>query len=395
MAKEPTHSDFPELRAPEDQTVKRVAELDTLRAFAAVSVVAFHFSIGMEVGRRFLFVGASMMELFFVLSGFLISSIILAHSGEPGFLLAFYARRGLRIWPAYYVFILALTAVVFFRPGMGSLAALPYNLTFTQNIQCYWFTDPPLLALPSQLTWSLAVEEQFYLLWPLLIALLGPRRIVPLSLVFIAVAIASRSTGFSDWILIARCDGFAIGSLLAVAYPTLSADPGRARAATACFALIGAASLAYLVFAPPLMGRPRFIWAGPADVTVFAVFFASMVGLVLLHQGRPALAFLRTRWLCYLGTISYGLYLYHMAVLVLVDGVVVRLRLPLSLSRLAIAPALTLAVAAISWAYLEQPCLRLKDLFRYGHGRGVVEPVTAAAVVLDPALVPCPPPVLN
>jgi peptidoglycan/LPS O-acetylase OafA/YrhL len=110
--------------------MKRIAELDALRGIAAIGIVAFHYASGTALGRV-TYVGVLALELFFVLSGFLISSIIRSHEGNRGFLRTFYLRRGLRIWPAYYLFMLAIAAIVLVRPGFGNLRALPSYLTFT------------------------------------------------------------------------------------------------------------------------------------------------------------------------------------------------------------------------------------------------------------------------
>src|SRR5438552_894440 len=114
-------------------TPARVVELDALRGLAAVAVVAYHYSRETPWLDRGLYAGLIGLDLFFVLSGFLISSIILGHGG-PGFLRSFYARRALRIWPAYYLLIVGMALVVAIDPEVGTLRGLPSYLTFTQNL---------------------------------------------------------------------------------------------------------------------------------------------------------------------------------------------------------------------------------------------------------------------
>src|SRR4051812_9144594 len=110
----------------------RVPELDALRAFAAGIVLLFHLR-----PEGFVF-GWTGVDLFFVLSGYLITTIILQHQAAPGFLRNFYVRRGLRIWPLYYLTLFGLVALNPFLPRPQPMAGLPYYLTYTQNVPSYW-----------------------------------------------------------------------------------------------------------------------------------------------------------------------------------------------------------------------------------------------------------------
>jgi peptidoglycan/LPS O-acetylase OafA/YrhL len=146
--------------------------------------------------------------------------------------------------------------------------------------------------------------------------------------------------------LASRCDGFAIGGLLALAMASHREDGATRRLANR-LAILAMACVAYLVIVPALQGlRPFQVHktpTGPVDLAIASALFAAVIGLVVCHQGRPALAPLRARWLVYLGTISYGIYLYHMAAQVLGDAAIARSGLPRGVSRLAVSPALTLA----------------------------------------------------
>src|SRR5262249_22237213 len=153
------------------------------------------------------------VDLFFILSGFLITTIILEHANEGGFLWNFYARRSLRIWPIYYLTLLAFAVSFPVWSSQPSMEWLPFYLTYTQNIQHYWFggaSDPECLVH----LWTLAIEEQFYLIWPLMLLLLGRRWLIPLCLALMAMSAMARWAGFHEKILIARCDGFAMGAVL-------------------------------------------------------------------------------------------------------------------------------------------------------------------------------------
>jgi peptidoglycan/LPS O-acetylase OafA/YrhL len=351
----------------------RIAELDALRALAAIAVVAYHYSRETPWFDRGLYAGLMGLDLFFVLSGFLISSIILANGGGPGFLRSFYVRRGLRIWPAYYLLIAGVALTVAIVPDVGTLHGLPYYLTFTQNLPYYWSDHVPSLARPAELTWSLAVEEQFYLVWPLLLGLVGARRMRPLALALVTAAIAARRAGFHSWILIAHCDAFAIGSLLALVMRESTGAGPSSRQLSRRLTVAATACLFYLLVGLPLMGgRPFDEESGPwaLNLTVVAGFFACVIGLLVLHAGHPVLAPLRARWLARLGTISYGIYLYHIAVLLACAWMLDRVGLP-TIAAPAIAGPLTVAVATASWAWIESPVLRLKDWFAYGRTAAV------------------------
>src|SRR5689334_19766085 len=110
----------------------RVPELDALRALAALVVLLFHIR-----PQRFPW-GWTGVDLFFVLSGYLITTIILGHQGTRGFVRNFYIRRSLRIWPIYYLALLGLVLANRWLPKPQPMDALPYYLTYTQNLPSYW-----------------------------------------------------------------------------------------------------------------------------------------------------------------------------------------------------------------------------------------------------------------
>ena len=148
----------------------RIPELDALRGIAAVVIVIFHSNV-----RRFPW-GWAAVDLFFVLSGFLITGIVLRHGGSRGFLSRFYIRRALRIFPAYYLVVLGLVVFRNMLPRPVDPRGLIYELTYTQFLPYYWFAEAPRYSPYLGHTWTLAIEEQFYLVWPALILLAGRSR---------------------------------------------------------------------------------------------------------------------------------------------------------------------------------------------------------------------------
>ncbi len=371
----------------------RITELDALRGIAAVAIVIFHSNV-----RRFPW-GWAAVDLFFVLSGFLITGIVLRHGGTRGFLPRFYARRALRIFPVYYLVVLGLVVCGGILPRPNDPRGLIYELTYTQYVPYYWFAESPRYSPYLGHTWTLAIEEQFYLVWPALILLAGRSRawVAGLSLATVAGSFAMRSMGFSVALLGARADGLALGGLLAA---ILTAPEGGLRIASrglrAGLATLAVASALVLAALAAFVGMaatdafPR--WTGTV-VLAFSTLWLGIIGLVVIHSGHPRLAVLRRPRLRWLGTVSYGLYLYHFLVLVISGDVYRRLGLRgQPLWREAPTIGLCFVVAALSWKYIERPILRWKDRFAYddaprgGNPPHVPAPADRAAPVGEDSL---------
>ena len=350
---------------------RRIPELDGLRALAAAAVLLFHLK-----PPDFAW-GWAGVDLFFVLSGYLITRILLSNAGSPGLFVSFYARRGLRIWPIYYLSLLVLVAVNPLLAHPQPMNGLPYYLTYTQNIQYYAFHEPPPSHVAFRHTWTLALEEQFYLIWPAVVLLCGRKRLIGACLAIAAGAYLARiggyfaPRGFSLYILPARCDGFALGGLLAALRAGPMAASRRLRiglilSATAGFAYLasGIASKGVIgVFGLPTPPEP-----GPVLLAI-NVMFLGVVGLALEFSGAIALIPLRIAPMAYLGRISYGIYMYHYMIYWALDGAGSRFddKAPWPLDVLKIAA--TIALAALSWHLIERPILGWKDRFRYGPER--------------------------
>jgi peptidoglycan/LPS O-acetylase OafA/YrhL len=345
--------------------MQRVKELDSIRGLAAIAIVVFHLSwVRVEL------LGTA-IYLFFVLSGYLITSILLRHPPSPEFLLAFYARRGLRIWPIYYLAVLALAAINPWTPTPASLATLPQYLTFTQLAGYYWSDAPPSSIPALGHTWSLAVEEQFYILWPALLIVLRRRGVAGAAMAVIAAAVAMRALGYSRWILATNCDGLALGALLAALLQGRTQQEARALYARR-FTAIGLLAAAYWVAGALLLqalpdGRAGSVALAILPTRVLAlnlVYFAA-VGLVVVFAGHRRLSALRDPRLAYLGAISYGLYLYHYIVYHYFDDYVARAGLVPGLGYDLAKVATSVAIAAVSYRLVELPVLSLKRLVPY------------------------------
>jgi peptidoglycan/LPS O-acetylase OafA/YrhL len=367
-----------------------VPALDGLRGVAVLLVLVFHFAHidgeGGAVERALLGAtraGWAGVDLFFVLSGFLITGILLDARGGKGYFRAFYLRRVLRIFPLYYAYLAVLFLV---------LPAILPSLDVRTDTQGWLWTylGNVLFAREggfhaSPLTghfWSLAVEEQFYLLWPLLVWWLPRRRLAALCVGLVAGAFALRfaihRTTFNAtaaYVLTpARMDALALGALVAIAAREPAWWPRVRRIAPWVLALSVAAVAAVWI------GQGGFFGGDPAvQVWAFGPLAAGFAAtLVLALGGEGASPFSRVLSgpaLRGVGKYSYGLYVLHYPAFLALEAVgitsaALALRLGGRLAGIAafvaIAGAITFAGAFLSWHGMEKRFLRWKDLVPYG-----------------------------
>jgi len=313
------------------EILERDAALDGLRGIA-IGLVLLDHAFGYIYGGRFLaFVRrlidsmAIGVDLFFVLSGFLITSILLRTRGSRGYFLNFYARRTLRIFPAYYLVLAAVfLAGPAFLHGFPDHAQVrqdaPYFLLYMQNFVIGWRSQW-LLWEGLGHTWSLAIEEQFYLVWPAIIAFVPSRRLLGVCLLIAAVSIAAKIgmsvAGVSWWTVymstFSHMEGLAAGAALAV-----WTARSRGRTLAAGFRVAGA--LAGLLLGTELLGHALGYIS--ADVHAVALIVIAVLFFVwLLHEtisATPTSALRRALQfapLTFLGKYSYGLYLFHVIVI--------------------------------------------------------------------------------
>jgi peptidoglycan/LPS O-acetylase OafA/YrhL len=362
--------------------------LDGLRGVAVLLVLAFHLlhieGEGGAVERALLSVtraGWAGVDLFFVLSGFLITGILLDARGAPGYFRAFYARRVLRIFPLYYAYLAVLfLAVPLALPSLDVKAETQGWLwTYLGNV--LFAREAGFHASPyAGHFWSLAVEEQFYLLWPLLVWVLPRRRLAVLCIGLVAGAFALRlgihRTTFNAtaaYVLTpARMDALATGALVAVA----AREPGwwsvARRIAPGVLALSAAAVGGVWLHRRDLFGGDPVVqvWAlGP-----LAWAFAAL--LVLALDGEPSRL---SRWLSGstlrgAGKYSYGLYVLHYPIFLGLEAAgltslalagMLGSRLAGVVAVAALAGGASLVAALVSWNLLEKPLLRWKDRVPY------------------------------
>lgn len=367
-------------------------DIDGLRAIAVAFVVLTHAGVPGFGGG---FVG---VDVFFVISGFLITAILLREAQEGSYSLArFYERRIRRIFPALVTVLVATTlaGIYILTPdqlaayGRSMLATMLFVSNFYLGMTANYF-DPIAETQPLLHTWSLAVEEQFYIVFPILLVALVrwfPRRVK--ALVWIAAALsflacvlltATRPT-LAFYLAPTRAWELLAGALLAIHAPRALA-PGRAWIAQA----LGIGGLALIVIAglgfSPATAFPGWAAALPVLGSV-ALILAGSLG------GGPATRLLSTAPMRGLGLISYSLYLWHWPVIVLLRFWTIDPPTPL---QMVLAVGVTVILSILSWRFVEQPFRHVGKGAENGAGRlrhpvlwggaGVMIAVSALSVLL-------------
>jgi peptidoglycan/LPS O-acetylase OafA/YrhL len=358
-------------------------ELDALRFFAFFSVFIAH---GVEVNFQtgilhshpgiahainFLrYLGGFGLSLFFLLSSFLITTLLLLERERTGtvHLKSFYVRRVLRIWPLYVTYMVAafLIGRVWPEAWFSGHALLAY---FTLSANWFLISAGTVTACV-QFLWSISVEEQFYLVWPLLLRFLTRRglhilcvSLIAASLVGTGVLAATHSAGINLWFnSLSESLFFACGGLLAL-FVGLKQQPESWRK---WLAGVGVCVVCWLsADATGLFDAP-FATASPAHAISFFILAAGGAAALVwgfLHIPRRLIL----PQLVYLGRISFGLYVFH-GMTMLVGRQFIA---PWFHGGLWLIPtfALTVAVAALSYEFLEKPFLKLKYRFELVHSR--------------------------
>jgi peptidoglycan/LPS O-acetylase OafA/YrhL len=370
--------------APRVLELKHIRELDGARGLAILLVLELHFISG-SLGplRRFAGAGWVGVDLFFVLSGFLITRILRGSLTSPAFFRNFYARRALRIWPLYYLIIAFAFAGTRLLPHGLRIGPklLPFYLTFTQNLVGSVGFGPWAVAV----TWSLAIEEQFYFFFPLCVRFLSLRRLVLVLLALLLITPALRIVALTYGVLPTtvymttwfRLDTLAAGALAAVLVDSPLRNLAERFSASVCILALSVAAISCCTFfgGDVLILKPSAIYGLPAVVyaltfSMIAVGFAAFIVLVVSNRAPTLRGVLRNRGLCFLGKISFGVYLIHGIAIPLAQsflrawlqalGLTGR---PLGACVVAVALMSTLLLAAVSWRFVEAPILRFRKLF--------------------------------
>jgi peptidoglycan/LPS O-acetylase OafA/YrhL len=353
---------------------KHLPALDGVRMIAVFLVIFFHFGLkGVP--------GAHGVMMFFVLSGFLITWLLLEEQDKTGTvsLRGFYRRRTLRIFPAFYAFWLYVAVLSLVRGSQGSWAPAWSAFFYVSNYYSA-LQGHPENAFSH--TWSLSIEEQFYLLWPMAFLMCRQNvRVMTKFLVAVIAVVAVHRAVLSavfqvnqSYIYSAfdtRIDQLMIGCLLAVSLRrhALRAFWNGACAHAAMPLLTVAAIIGSIYVGPMLVPRYRHVIGFTLEPLLMAVFLAQVIAL----SSTRAWAWLDAAPVRYLGRISYSLYLYQQVTMYPVRRVLAAF--PVAIQLLA-AIAVTIAVASLSYYFIERPFLRWK------HRRPVSRPIEEPAVAV-------------
>ncbi|HXA00321.1 MAG TPA: acyltransferase [Candidatus Dormibacteraeota bacterium] len=377
------------------QSSSRIPELDGIRGLAILSVLCFHYisiqggaPAGSVVDRlqRLVILGGTGVDLFFVLSGFLIGGILLDVKDSPRYFRTFYARRIFRIIPVYFAWITAYILIVRFAGkyllalshsgNMPPLGYLVYNhYLFLQNFYLDKFHN--LAGAWFDHTWSLAVEEQFYVVIPLLVYFL-PRKAYKIFLFCVILLepllrIVLLKTGILNAGLIGqltftRADVLAVGALAALYWREENARAwlqNKSRAIYLFLFLLFLGFVAFWVWSP----YQRSFAFEAVGYSVVAFFYVTLLLAALCIPGGPVSSVARWSLLRKIGAVSYCMYLIHIVANVACHAVLLRatpkISTPLGAAVTVFAALLTYVIALISWRIFEEPLLERGHVFRY------------------------------
>ena len=368
--------------------------LDGLRGVAILLVVILHGTESLDrvhaLPERLLTftnIGFTGVDLFFVLSGFLITGILLDAKGAAGYFRVFYTRRVLRIFPLYYAYLAIIFLVLPLLP-----LALPATYGELREHQIWYWTylSNVLNAMlegwriDGAFTthfWSLAVEEQFYLIWPAIVLLLSARSlrnacialIVGVPLLRLGLRVADVNPVSAYVLTVCRVDALAMGALIAVMWRR---EGERELLRRLALPLFGVAGLTLAGIGVWRGGFGQFdLVVGTIGFSVWAAFYGALLATALTAPMRATWVpdVFSKPWLRFFGKYSYAIYVFHRPVCGLAETVVPYASLSGAIGSvgagflfvLAILAAST-AAALLSWWLLESRFIALKDRFPYG-----------------------------
>ncbi len=357
----------------------RVPALDGIRGLAILLVTLYRFAdpafpeslVGKQLHQA-TFLGATGVDLFFVLSGFLITGVLIDSRNSVNYFRRFYFRRALRIFPLYYVSLFFF--LVFLPFGLGNRTVLddieanPIHLwTYTSNLVMAWTNSFGFGSLDH--FWSLAIEEQFYLVWPIVVLFIAPQRLAKVALILALLFVTAR-VGCSVWNIgevtermftLFRCEGLLMGAIAAV---FVRQNPDFTRYRNAFRVAFIVASILFMILLP----------LGSKDFTIrYTVVSLVWVSLLLCVISSKVETFERRIFeatpLRVLGKYSYAMYIFQTPLIPLLAAVISpailasALRNPLlgGLVFVICMFGITLAIAMLSWHCLEKWCLKLRD----------------------------------
>jgi peptidoglycan/LPS O-acetylase OafA/YrhL len=361
-----------------NRSLKHIPEIDGLRALAIILVIIWHYGNNLLQGAPWPWAKYAVLltnqtwsgvDLFFVLSGFLITGILLKNLGSSNYFKTFYIRRLYRIFPIYYLMVIIFTMIKGTGLDIGNYLlendTIPVWSYFLHIQNFFMAAQDSFGSHFLGVSWSLAIEEQFYLILPLLVLLTKPQVLkyaLPLS-ILIGIIFRIWTTGYTQLLLLpARIDGLMIGATIAFLYRFHQKR------------LIQISILALWICIVVILGITLFMNIRGISIPGGNILPISVIYGLLLVQALQ----LKKTWfnklltnniLSRISRISYGIYLYHVAVLGLVfkfttnqapsleDGTDALLVL--------LSVGITYLVAHLSFTYIEQPLIRKGHQYEY------------------------------
>ena len=357
-------------------SLKYMPQLDTLRALAVLAVMVHHFlPVERYIPPDYITLGLLAVRLFFVLSGFLITGILLDYRSDErrNAVWRFYLRRVLRIFPIYYLTLFIALALQVRSIQDGSL----WHLTYLSN---YIFPFHPEWMGPASHFWTLAVEEQFYFVWPIILLFVPRKHLAKTIVGTIVLAVAFRgfvlllrmSPDVAGVFTFGTLDSLGTGALLALFHYDEQLRPRL----------------------PALM--KSFVIAGLAIVTLCTVLYAYNIGFRIVHTllclgvsllfvvliEKTARGFtgkakkvMENPVVIYVGKISYGLYVYHKFMLAIVLYYLLQRTAAPDYRLVAfLATVGTFSAAIVSWHLIEKPLTQLKNRFSFNFPKARLAP---------------------
>ena len=355
---------------------KRIPELDGFRGIAILMVMVEHVyetartKVSPSAPAEFLLThGWLGVDLFFVLSGFLITGILLDERDREDYFQSFYRRRACRILPLAIVCLIVYSLVFGRTDNHGFFVDFLLTFIFCANLNVLF----GVLPIPGTgVMWSLAVEEHFYLLWPLIVRRFSTRSVAYLGAAIVLLSPMARGLAMHygvhpqsvyqlSWF---RFDGLAVGALLAIFV--------RSRYFTVRIAWFAAVAWLAVILIVTVLLMPYGVLEAKSTLgeslryTQAQALFVAAMAVALAHQGSAVTAFLRSRFLGWTAALSYCLYLIHMSVgrlyiwMLHQAGVTNTSSLGALLLRYVAVVALCFALASLSRKYLEGPFLRIR-----------------------------------
>lgn len=377
-------------------SAKRIPALDGLRGLAILLVLLFHFhkfavapwldafweaTPFRKTLSNLLLAGWCGVDLFFVLSGFLITGILLKTRESKGYFKTFFLRRSIRILPLYIVFLVLMAIIMPHLPPLCQAKGRyqPWVWTFLSNILVSK-ADWQALPLPMGHLWSLAIEEQFYLVWPLVILTFNRQMAARVCAGLIVVALMYRMylvanwEGISAYVLTpARFDALAAGSLLSLTLDP-NDNPSKIRRWAGFQAAVAVVGLTLIFVRRGGLGHEDPIVA-TLGYTLMTLGFTALVGLAYTGSSLRWMGWTLASPLRFLGKYSYALYIFHQptCLILWLTGAMGWL-LPWAPAHPGIAMVLcfaipflaTTAFALTSWHVLERPLLKVKERWTPG-----------------------------